>query len=354
MLDQQTALHSVAALYEDYQQSNSTGRGVRQIAQDPSSQALTVIENLSPNPDVLTEVLIPLRMPSFSSGSQFPSTDHERFALVRQTSPRHIDHLLEIWTVDRGSGKELDSRANGSRRRRQNEMDERRRAQQPRVESDDSSDEETPKIMSPGTGSMPREPPLPQVDTGRHEIPSTRPVPVPAQSLRPPIPMPPGSPHSLSSAHPPSYTPVSPIGSIRSAGYSPASPRSGFLDSFPNRPVPGPKARGQTKNGLKIPWRLCLASTAGIHYWDFVDDRMVGSNSQMEYSMAQSDRNTWTEIVTSWVNKEALDEAGYGYIQFQRDAGDPRRTRSETCFQILRPLTFVSKHLKYYPGHLAY
>jgi len=99
-----------------------------------------------------------------------------------------------------------------------------------------------------------------------------------------------------------------------------------------------------TKNGLRIPWRLCVPSPAGVHYWDFIDEKVVGSNTPIEHSIARSDRNAWTEVAASWVTKEALDQAGYKYLQFQRDAGDSRRTQLETCFQIYRPLTSVSTH----------
>lgn len=53
---------------------------------------------------------------------------------------------------------------------------------------------------------------------------------------------------------------------------------------------------------------------------------------------ALNDRNTVTEILASYVVREALDEAGLQYLSVNRDSFDGKRTRFDSCFVIQRPM----------------
>ena len=87
---------------------------------------------------------------------------------------------------------------------------------------------------------------------------------------------------------------------------------------------------------LGIPWRICTPTA----YWEFLDGNLVGSNSKNDPFGASSDRNAWTEILESWVYRQAIEEAGYNFTQVQKERSDGRSTKFEPCFCIYNRLAF--------------
>ncbi|KAH6867073.1 hypothetical protein BKA58DRAFT_403885 [Alternaria rosae] len=115
-----------------------------------------------------------------------------------------------------------------------------------------------------------------------------------------------------------------------------ASPRSS-LGSLPIEAAAAVEAKEEDSEvDLEIPWKLCTRK----YYWRFVDAKQVSSNTDQAYSLAYLERSSWTEIMASWVCKEAIREAGFRFTQYQKERKDHRRTRGETCFCIERPLQF--------------
>ncbi|KAF2854903.1 hypothetical protein T440DRAFT_442361 [Plenodomus tracheiphilus IPT5] len=121
-----------------------------------------------------------------------------------------------------------------------------------------------------------------------------------------------------------------------------SSPRSS-IGSLPVEAAAAVEAKEEDDDvDLEIPWTLC----ARKFYWEFVDAKQVGSNTDQPPSLAFLERNSWTEILASWVCKEAIKEAGYRYTPVQKDRKDGRRTKFETLFLIEKPLQFDQvKHL---------
>lgn len=117
---------------------------------------------------------------------------------------------------------------------------------------------------------------------------------------------------------------------------SPVSARSS-ISSLPVSAAAAVEAKEEDDDvDLEIPWELCTRR----YYWKYIDSKVVNSNTDQLPSIANSERNSWTEIMASWVCKEAIIEAGYGYTQVQKDVKDGRRTKFETCFCIAQPLQF--------------
>ncbi|KAH9860796.1 hypothetical protein J1614_012129 [Plenodomus biglobosus] len=121
-----------------------------------------------------------------------------------------------------------------------------------------------------------------------------------------------------------------------------SSPRSS-VDSLPVEAAAAVEAKEEDDDvDLEIPWTLC----ARKYYWNFIDAKQVSSNTDQSPSLAFLERNSWTEILSSWVCKEAIDEAGFRYTPVQKDRKDGRRTKFETVFLIEKPLQFDQvKHL---------
>ena len=92
---------------------------------------------------------------------------------------------------------------------------------------------------------------------------------------------------------------------------------------------------------LDIPWQLCTRK----YYWKYIDSEVVDSNTDHPPSVAFSQRNGWTEIMASWVCKEAIREARYKVTQVQKEVRpktghESRRKKFETCLCIEQPLHF--------------
>jgi hypothetical protein len=254
------------------------------------------------------------------------TTENDWLLEIRRSSRSHLERLLERWTRLR----QLQERLDDDERRVETE---RRETLQPTVESD-SEDEvgALPKFKSIGTSlntPIPRRPGSVQplfTDT------TTLPIPVPKSKLGPNAPVSPASSYGIS---PRSSGAALPLGNA--PGYSPASPRS----SIPTLPVEAAAAIEAKEDDedvdLEIPWTICVRKD----YWDFVDNKIVKTNTKLSPPSPLSDRNGRTEILASWVCKEAIQEAGFEYTKVQKDRQDGRRTKFETCFVIQKPLSFA-------------
>ncbi|KAL5121797.1 hypothetical protein ACEQ8H_000012 [Pleosporales sp. CAS-2024a] len=189
-----------------------------------------------------------------------------------------------------------------------------RDSQQPMVESDDEDDDEQrQKIASASattTGPLFSDPDsLPQSTRDTKYGPAA--PPSPAASPR-------TSRHSLAASN------------------EQESPRLS-ISSLPVEAAAAVEAKEEDEDiDLEIPWRLCTRK----YYWKYIDGKVVGSNTDQLPSVAFLERNSWTEIMASWVCKEAIQEAGYRVTQVQKDQKDGRRTKFETCFCIEQPLQF--------------
>ncbi|KAL6708750.1 hypothetical protein ACN47E_002446 [Coniothyrium glycines] len=117
---------------------------------------------------------------------------------------------------------------------------------------------------------------------------------------------------------------------------SPVTPRSS-VGSLPVEAAAAIEAKEEDEDvDLQIPWTLCTRK----YYWKYVDAKQVGSNTDENPSLAFLERHSWTEIMASWVCREAIQEAGFRFAQVQKDRKDGRRTKLETCFCIEKPLQF--------------
>lgn len=231
-------------------------------------------------------------------------------------SPR-AEQLLEKWT----SLPEFDQRLQDEERKARSEKHETKQAT---VESDSEEDEKE-RPGSNGKGPSPQRPGSVQplfTDT------ATLPIPVPGAKAG-------------------NSVPVSPAASPRTSrtGYEfPVSPRHS-VGSLPVEAAAAMEAHEEDKDlELEIPWTLRTRR----YEWRYIDGKVVGSNTDLPPSTAYIERpgQNWTEVMASWVCKEAIQEAGYKVTQVQKERKDGRRTRFDTCFCIEQPLKFDQiKHL---------
>jgi hypothetical protein len=243
-------------------------------------------------------------------------TERDALPAVCSISATHADRLLERWT----SLPQFESRLRDEERELQRQKQE---TQQATVESD--SEEEEPSRSSKLSGDGARR----QRRSGSPEplFTETDSIPNPGKQYGPPAPdTPAATPRNSRDNLPPPTTDqhVSP------------SPRSS-VGSLPVEAAAAVEAKEEGNEvDLEIPWVLCTRK----YYWKFIDAKQVSSNTDQAPTLAFLERNSWTEIMASWVTKEAIREAGFRFEQVQKDRKDGRRTRPETCFCIERPLQF--------------
>ncbi|KAK3061398.1 hypothetical protein LTS18_006347, partial [Coniosporium uncinatum] len=115
------------------------------------------------------------------------------------------------------------------------------------------------------------------------------------------------------------------------SGASPVSPRVSFSNVLYEQ-----TPRESDESGIEIPWRLRMHQ----HWWNFRDDKNVGSDTNLDPSQFLSKAGAITEILSSWVSKEAIEQSCYEYTSVQEDVGNGRKTRLQTLFCIKRALTF--------------
>ncbi|KAF2474602.1 uncharacterized protein BDR25DRAFT_332020 [Lindgomyces ingoldianus] len=323
IIEQQMSLLSALREYERSRPE------ARLLMEDDSSQSLVSREEKGGSPK-------PTNLFSYQEHSLVaidPSSNQEEWlAAVCAISKSHLDRLLKGWTRLR----QLEDKICDEERRTEAQ---KRETQQPTCESDGSEDQvgALPKFRHNTTRLAT---PTPKRPTGIQPLftdASTLPIPVPDSKIFPTAPLSPApsygvSPRSSSNLLPSPQHPT----------HSPVSPQSS-ISILPIDAAAAVEAKDADDDlDLKIPWRLCLRS----HYWEYVDGKVTKSNTERLTSDAFGDRNSRTEILASWVDKEAIREAGYKYTQVQKERRDGRRTKFETCFCIQQPLTFLEvKHL---------
>lgn len=230
----------------------------------------------------------------------------------------HSELLLERWS----SLVEFHHRLQQSQREAQTQ---KRETLQPMVESDEEDDSDQRKGLS-GNGtrmaSKAKEPAYEPLFTEMNR---------PSNSRR----------NSRYGPTAPLSPAASPRTSRQSVGSSieqdsPASARSS-ISSLPVEATAAVEAKEEDDDvDLEIPWTLCTRK----HYWKYIDNKVVRSNTDQLPSIAYLERNSWTEVMASWVCKEAIKEMGFRVTQVQKERRDGRRTRFETCFCIEHPLQF--------------
>jgi hypothetical protein len=229
---------------------------------------------------------------------------------IRNITFSQTEHLLNRWTCL----PQLDARL---REAEQEIRTRQRESQQPMVESDDEDDKDQRQKRAGASASA-----------------------LPVQPLF-------GEPNSLlNSSRDVRYGPTAPMSpaesprtsrhSLASSSNEQASPRSS-ITSLPVEAAAAVEAKEEDEDiELEIPWQLCTRK----FYWRYIDGNIVNTNTDQLPSVAFLERNSWTEIMASWVCKEAIREAGYRVTQVQKDRKDGRRTKFETCFCIEQPLQF--------------
>lgn len=257
------------------------------------------------------------------------SNEDQWLGPVCGSSRTQVDRLLDRWSRLRQFEESLQD----AERKAQAE---KRETQQPFVESDiDDEVGALPKFAGSGirlTTPTPRRPDKPQplfTET------TTLPIPVRDPKFGPTAPLSPASSFGVSPRSSGSNLPIP-----NSPSSSPVSPRAS-IGTLPVEAAAAVKAKDKHDDAnLEIPWTLCTRR----HWWKYVDDKIEDSNTNTPSSDAWTERNSWTEVLASWVCKEAIKEAGYHYTRRQMERRDGKQTKFETCFCIDRPLTFKEVH----------
>lgn len=298
-----------------------TIQDARLLMENDSSRSLAINETSDPHPREL--FLYHIRF--IGTLDTIDTSENDWLPSICAFSRSHLEHLLEKWT-------RLNKVKEQIRDKERKEMEKRREHQQATVES--GSEEETEGDLLFRSNHARLATPTPRRPGSVQPLfteTSSIPIPVPDASFGPTAPISPISsfgisPRSSYSAIPPNYSPVSSKSSITSLPVEAAA----AVDAKDNH----------EDVDLEIPWRLSL----GAKYWDHVDGRLQKSNTDLPSSHAYSDWKSKTEILASWVCKEALEEAGYKYDRVSKERSDGRRTKLETCFCIRQPLTFDQVH----------
>ncbi|KAF2652262.1 hypothetical protein K491DRAFT_558718, partial [Lophiostoma macrostomum CBS 122681] len=223
------------------------------------------------------------------------SKKHEWLPAVCGSAKSHVERLLDKWTRLRQFHEKISDEE-------RHLEDQKRYTQQPSVESDGEEE-----II---------------LGLGINDSRLLTPTPRRPSSIQPLFASPRSSVNSLASTDPTDYSPVSPRTSIA---------------SLPVEAAAAVEAKNQDDGlDLEIPWTLRTRE----YYWKCIDGKVKDSNTNLPSSSAFSDRNSWTEILASWVCAEAIQEARYSFKQGKQERQDGRRTKLETCFCIEQPLTF--------------
>ncbi|KAL1643456.1 hypothetical protein SLS58_004814 [Diplodia intermedia] len=332
VIDQQLLLLDVSEAHDEYRRSRdfagSPSNSVYSDHRDPTAD-----QDRTPSPSTLEKY----KDQSIKAATLHASLT-ESSAFVRRISSAFSTDILHRWT------------RLGEIERRLSTADEypgtlqkfpqvlqRRDSYQPRVESE-SEGESSPHLTrrdSEATSPPQRPPSVHQIGAMER---NALPIPITGiQNLRASASFSPGGSYACLSPST-AYVPAgaSPARSLNS-GYFPSSPRAS-LNAMGSSQGPVPEGRERaTSNGLGIPWRLWQ----GSNRWDFVDDQVMNSNTQMPVEKAYTERNSWTEIMQTWVRREAIEKARFSFNQVQKEMPDGNRTRFETCFCIGKPLTYA-------------
>ncbi|CAN9317476.1 unnamed protein product [Alternaria alternata] len=309
IVQQQLSILSASNLYENLSQSDAR----LLLMEGDSSQSLVITgRGETPRSSTLRsyqdEDLTSLDTSIYTEANGLPA--------VLTASASRVEHLLQRWT----SLPLFERRLQDEERERQRQRWE---TQQATVESDSEEESHTSKLSGDGARRTHRSRSIQPLFTEVNGTPS------PPQEKQygpttPPTPI--ATPRTSRTSMPPATN----------EQYPTASPRSS-LGSLPVEAAAAVEAKEEDSEAdLEIPWKLCTRK----YYWRFVDAKMVSSNTDQAYSLAYLERSSWTEIMASWVCKEAIREAGFRYTSYQKERKDNRRIRGETCFCIERPLQF--------------
>jgi hypothetical protein len=225
------------------------------------------------------------------------------------------EQLLERWTSLPG----FDQRLQDAERTARTQKHENKQAT---VESDSEEENERQRYRPDGAGLA--SPPSQRSGSVQPLFTdaTTLPIPVPGSKFGP-------------------AAPISPAASPRTSRSTfemPMSPRTS-VGSLPVEAAAAVEAKeGDDDLNLEIPWTLRTRK----YEWKYIDSKIVRSNTDLPPSTAYTERpaSNWTEIMASWVCKEAIQEAGYKVTQVQKERKDGRRTKFDTCFCIEQPLEF--------------
>lgn len=325
IIEQQMSLVSASKLFDELRRSEAFSLPPL-LTEGDSSKSIMPIEDQTKQ-IAKVENLSQYQEPSLAKLDVL-TPDTECLIMVHRVSASYIKEVLKKWTRLREIEERLDHTEREIDARRKQDQSERRKSQQPTVESDDSDDQlgalpgikqSNPRFAAPTPRHAPSAGPL-------FPDSPTMPIPVPKTTFGPTAPLSPASSSQYG---------VSP----KSSGVFPSpqqSPRSS-LSSLPTRAAAAVKMHNEDESvDLEIPWRLCLRT----QYWEYIDGKVERTNSEYPSSKALNDRNTSTEIMASWVCREAIEEVGYKYETLKKERNDGRRTKLETCFSISRPLAF--------------
>ncbi|KAF2740405.1 hypothetical protein EJ04DRAFT_548442 [Polyplosphaeria fusca] len=280
----------------------------RQLKEEESTKVVIAFDEKATSPRLVN--ILHWQDPSL--GDLTPSnSQNEWLTRICKSSQSYLEHLLKTWTT-------LERKRQAEEHERR---EERRRSQQPTFDTDSEDDAIGDLPSHIGKAS----------DKGRA-------APYPRSSgILSPVATP-----SMPSLPIPNS---SPRGSISSAA-SPVSPRTSGLEipfsSQPEQmvsPVEADAAMTAKEPGdvgLGIPWTLRTRS----HFWRHIDSKISKSNTDSSTDVAYSDRTSWTEILASWVCKEALVESKLRHRQMQKLRQEGEKTVMEPCFRIDHALTF--------------
>ncbi|KAK5017655.1 hypothetical protein LTR60_001843 [Cryomyces antarcticus] len=342
IIEQQLSVIKTGQLFEAYQNDRSAAVALEQGDQDPEQLALKLHSEFTKCVGFTL-----FQEPSCALGTIDASpTDVECLTLVLRHSNGYIDYLLARWTrlreieerirlkVEQPLNENALSKPVPTRLLSQGGYGQRSRGQSARVESDDSEDEAAPAYqeapwIGPDAETLGAYRAYPPHELAAHS-PRDEPrggVPIPTLSSTPRISIPNSQPKMPPKS--PSYLSPNPSRLPASPPLSPLAPGNVYSRSAPFESHVRPD--GFESAELGIPWRLRLHTI----YWDFLDSKVVASNTEYPPIEAWRDRDTRTEIRSSWVGKEAIEEAGYRYNV--HELGES----SEICYSIYGALNLA-------------
>ncbi|KAF2876317.1 hypothetical protein BDV95DRAFT_590454 [Massariosphaeria phaeospora] len=316
IIEQQLSILSATKIYEPSRSD------VGLLMEQDSSQSLVAVENAPSQPAHLFRY-----QDEFLAGLDTSDAgESEWLPAVCGNSKSHLESILARWTRLRQFEERLQDAERTSEAKK-------RETQQASVESDSEDDfGSLPDSSNSDTRQATPKPSPPDNTQPLSAKTTPLPIPVPGTRYGPTAPL---SPASSFAASPSSSAAF--LASTTQTGYTSTSPRSS-ISSQPISAAAAISAKSQDDDvALEIPWTLCTPK----HYWKHIDGTVTATNTTAPPSAAFSDRNSWTEILASWVCRKAIREARYKYTQVQKEGRDGgRRTAFETCFCIQQALTF--------------
>ncbi|KAF2810177.1 uncharacterized protein BDZ99DRAFT_498359 [Mytilinidion resinicola] len=331
IIEQQLSLFSASKLYDELRRSEEFS-SPRLLENNDTSNSIIVIEEQTKLSAMTPTSLVQYQE---SSLAQLPHKDPEELPQVLLVSTGHIDHLIAKWTRLQEILEEMDRMQREAEEQTRQQQYDQRQNQQPTVESDDTDDQlgALPGVKRTGR-RVPA--PIPQRPSSIQPLfPDSPTLPIPVPDIRFGSTAPISPPSSQYGVSPRSSGILATSPSLHSQ--SPQSPRTS-ISSLPVRAAAAVTAKDEDESAdLQIPWRICVKRL----YWEYIDGKVVRSNTELPASTPFTDRNSWTEILASWVCKEALKEGGYDYTQIKKERNEGGRTKLETAFSIPRPLTFA-------------